>query len=64
MGHSFTKFAVLGGTGCEEKRELHGDVGAPRKGAVIGQVLWETDSESLRFGCIRLFGECFQGQYL
>ena len=46
MGHSFTKFAVFWGTGCEEKRELYGDVRAPRKGAVIGQVLWETDSES------------------
>ena len=55
---------LLFGHSCEEKRELHRDVGSLRKDAAIRQVLWDTDSECLRFGCMRLIGECFQGRYL
>lgn len=54
---------LLFGHGCEEKK-LHRDVGSLRKDAAICQVLWDTDSERLRFGCVRFIGECFQGQYL
>ena len=40
--------------GC--KKGLHGDLGALRKDAAIGQVLWETESEALRLERMRFMG--------
>lgn len=45
------------------KRERYGDMRALKKDAAMGQGLWETASESLRFEHMRFPGECFQGQY-
>lgn len=38
------------------KTGLHGDLEALRKDAAVGQVHWKTESEALRFGCMKFIG--------
>lgn len=43
------------------ERGIHENFGALVKAAALGQAHWETDSESLRFGCAASTGEVLSG---